>query len=164
MAVGVKGGEGIYGTYWEYEGSKYYYVETTGDNWDIGKIPPVYEGQSATIYPMRQLPDFDISFTSTYTSSDRDYFYYRVHCDLKNSGTGVARNVEVYIAALALSRGDDRVWTPTQTVSIGDIDESGTGWAEATIRIPRGETSQIECIAYGDNFASAIAMSEPFNT
>lgn len=164
MAVGVKGGEGIYGTYWNYEGSKYYYVETTGDGWDIGEIPPEYKDQSATIYPMRQLPDFDISFTSTYTSSDRDYYYYRIHCDLKNGGTGVARNVEVYIAALALSRGIDRVWSPAQTVSIGDIDESGTGWAEATIRIPRGETSQIECIAYGDNFASVIAKTETFNT
>ena len=67
MAVGVKGGEGIYGTYWKYEGSKYYYVETTGDGYGIGRIPPEYAHSTATIYPMRQLPDFDISFKATYT-------------------------------------------------------------------------------------------------
>jgi hypothetical protein len=164
MAVGVKGGEGIYGTYWNYEGSKYYYLETTGDGWDIGEIPPEYEGLDAEIYPMQQLPDLKVSFTTTVSSYDRDYVYYKVHCDLSNDGTGVATNVKAYIAALALGQGEDMVWSPDQTVTVGEIEEGGTGWAEATIRVPRGETSQIECIVYGDNFIAATARSDTFNT
>jgi hypothetical protein len=163
MAVGVKGGEGIYGTYWEYEGSKYYYLETTGDGWDIGEIPPEYEGLEAEIYTMQQFPDLAISFKSTYVSADDDYVYYKVHCDLSNGGTGIASNVVVYIAALALSQGEDLIWPPDQTLTVGDIEEGGTGWAEATIRVPRGERSQIECVAYGDSFIPVIAMSEIFN-
>ncbi len=60
MAVGIKGGDNIYGTYWTYEGSKYYYVETTGEGYDIGQLPPEYAHSTAQIYPMQQLPDFDI--------------------------------------------------------------------------------------------------------
>jgi len=164
MAVGIKGSDNIYGTYWTYEGSKYFYVETTGEGYDIGQIPPEYAHSTATIYPMQQLPDFDLSFNTTYESSDFSYVYYKVHCDIGNIGTGIAKNVNVYIAALALSQGTDRVWSPDHTIAIGDINEGGTAWAEATIRIPRGETSQIECVIYGDNFASDIAKTNTFDT
>ncbi len=164
MAVGIKGGDNVYGTYWTYEGSKYYYVETTGEGYDIGQIPPKYEHTTAKVYPMQQLPDFDISFTTTYDSSDLNYVYYKVHCDIGNIGTGIAENVKVNIAALALSQGADKVWSPDHTVTIGDINEGGTAWAEATIRVPREETSQIQCVIYGDNFASEVAKTKTFET
>src|SRR5690606_38000331 len=105
-----------------------------------------------------------ISFKATSDSSDRSYVYYKVHCDISNIGTGIAKNVKVYIAALALSRGTDKIWLPDQTITIGDINEGGTGWAEATIRVPRGETSQIQCVVFGDNFASETARSDEFHT
>jgi predicted transglutaminase-like cysteine proteinase len=164
MAVGIKGGDNVYGTYWTYEGSKYFYVETTGEGYDIGQLPREYAQATAKIYPMLQLPDFDISFTTTYESLDFNYVYYKVHCDVSNIGTGIAENVNVYMAALALTQGTDRVWPPDHTIAIGDISEGGTAWAEATIRVPRGETSQIECVVYGDNFASEVAMTKTFET
>jgi hypothetical protein len=164
MAVGVKGGEGVYGTYFEYGGSKYYYLETTGRGWDIGELPPAYKGEKAKIYTLQQRADIGVSFKSTLNSYDRNYAYYKVHCDLSNDGTGIAGNVEVYMAALALSQGEDMVWMPTQNVTVGDIDEGGTGWAEATLRIPRGERTKIECIVSGNNFPSEIAVSDEFST
>lgn len=50
MAVGVKGSEDVSGSYFTYEGNRYYYIETTGENWKIGEIPEDYQEQSATIY------------------------------------------------------------------------------------------------------------------
>lgn len=49
VAVGVKGGDGIRGTYFEYRGDKYYYIETTGDNWEIGEIPDEYKYDKAEV-------------------------------------------------------------------------------------------------------------------
>jgi hypothetical protein len=49
MAVGVYGTD-LPGAYWEYEGRRYYYLETTGDGWSVGKIPEEYEGASAYLY------------------------------------------------------------------------------------------------------------------
>lgn len=50
-AVGVSI-EGVYGLYYDYEGTKYYYLETTGEGWEIGDIPSEYEGVSAYIFPL----------------------------------------------------------------------------------------------------------------
>jgi hypothetical protein len=48
MAVGVKGGD-LPGSYYEYRGMKFYYVETTGEGWSVGEIPPDYQNDDATI-------------------------------------------------------------------------------------------------------------------
>jgi len=49
MAVGIWGNEGYLGSYYNYEGKRYYFCETTGDWWTMGLIPPNYLGVSATI-------------------------------------------------------------------------------------------------------------------
>lgn len=48
MAVGVWCEE-CTGSYYEWEGKKYFYLETTGEGWELGQIPPEYEGQEATL-------------------------------------------------------------------------------------------------------------------
>ena len=52
VAVGVSL-PSAYGTYYVYGGRKYYYLETTGDGWGIGEIPPDIEDATAYIYPLR---------------------------------------------------------------------------------------------------------------
>ncbi|WP_256301708.1 hypothetical protein [Haloarchaeobius salinus] len=49
MAVGVYGND-LPGTYWEYNGRRYYYLETTGNGWTVGELPPEYEGEDAYLY------------------------------------------------------------------------------------------------------------------
>lgn len=164
MAVGIKGSDNYPGTYWEYMGSKYFYLETTGDNWNVGQVPGEYQQAKAIIYPMQQIPKIDLNFNTSYVDSDYSSIYYRVHCDYKNIGTGTAKNVSIYFAALALSEGSGQVWSPDQNVNIGDCVEGGSGWAEATLRIPLNKQSQIECVAYGDNFEPTISKSNIFDT
>jgi hypothetical protein len=49
MAVGIYG-EDLLGTYWELDGRRYYYLETTGEGYDVGDIPDVYKDESARLY------------------------------------------------------------------------------------------------------------------
>lgn len=49
MAVGVKGADDLPGSYYEYGGSRYYYVETTGEGWNVGEIPAEYQEENARI-------------------------------------------------------------------------------------------------------------------
>ena len=49
VAIGIKGSDGLKGSYFEYNGSKYFYIETTGENWTVGTIPDDFAGQSAKI-------------------------------------------------------------------------------------------------------------------
>lgn len=52
MAVGVSISD-IYGRYYEYAGKRYFYLETTGDGWEIGQIPPTISDTHAYVYPLR---------------------------------------------------------------------------------------------------------------
>lgn len=49
IAVGLKGDQSIDGTYFENDGIKYYYIETTNRGWRIGEIPDEYVGLPATV-------------------------------------------------------------------------------------------------------------------
>jgi len=50
MAAGIYGKDDLPGYYWEYDGRKYYYIETTGEGWGIGDLPDVYEGADAYVH------------------------------------------------------------------------------------------------------------------
>ena len=49
LAVGILGGEGYSGSYYNYGGQQYYCCETTAEGYTMGQIPSDYQGQSATI-------------------------------------------------------------------------------------------------------------------
>lgn len=49
MAAGIWGDD-LEGGYYEYNGRKYFYIETTGEGWGIGDIPDEYRGVEAYIY------------------------------------------------------------------------------------------------------------------
>ena len=55
IAVGIAGGEGIYGTYYEMDDVEYYYLETTGENWDLGEIPDDFSDTTAEIYRLNDV-------------------------------------------------------------------------------------------------------------
>lgn len=48
MGLGIAGEYS--GTYYPYEGERYFYVETTGSGWDIGELPAEYADSSALVF------------------------------------------------------------------------------------------------------------------
>lgn len=52
MAVGIALPY-AYGRYYNHDGKKYFYLETTGQYWEIGEMPEEYINQSAYVYPLR---------------------------------------------------------------------------------------------------------------
>ena len=48
LALGIEGK--FPGFYFEHNGKRYHYSETTGTGWEIGNLPEVYRGVSVTIY------------------------------------------------------------------------------------------------------------------
>jgi hypothetical protein len=40
------------GTSYEYNGDRYYYLETTGNNFQIGELPSKYANQKVQIIPL----------------------------------------------------------------------------------------------------------------
>ncbi len=164
MAVGVACPEPPAGTCYEFEGSRYCYLETTGRGWTIGEVPPDFQAGSRTaiVHPMVRAPRIDLQFTAELERTDLRFAYYRVRCEIENLGPGAAAGPKVHLAALALAQGEGMVWPPDCTLDLGDYPEGARGRAEATLKIPRGETARIRCVVYGDNFQPAEALSDPF--
>lgn len=50
VAIGVKATDDAPGTYYDYNGSHYLYIETTNSGWDIGTLPDDYNEEKAKIY------------------------------------------------------------------------------------------------------------------
>ena len=152
MALGVKGSENISGTYFEYNGSRYYYVETTSPNFGFGEIPPEFQNSKAQIFTMDPTPSIFGKMSANYVGSDRNYVYYKVRCDFKNYGAVSAQNVNVRIFAETSPYDLTRIWPPEKNIFIGTIQDDGKGWAEAVVQVPHNNYTRFTCIIYGDNF------------
>ncbi len=53
VIVGVGPGEGIFGTYYESYGTRYFFLETTGDGWKVGEKPTILDPEQIHIYPLK---------------------------------------------------------------------------------------------------------------
>ncbi len=164
MAVGVEGSDSIQGTYYEYNKSRYYYLETTGAGWDLGELPKEYLNSTATLLPLVQRPRMDMSCGSPGERSDGWLVYLTERCSIQNIGVGTAKNPKLYVAALAINRGNSLVWQPDTTVILEDYPEGAIGSGEALVRIPRNETVRIRYYLSGDNFEPVELLSPQFTT
>ena len=105
--VGVGVDVDHYGTYWLYEDVKYYYVETTGEGWDIGVLPEVHQGQGATVYPIVPVP----IITHDWSGSTLRRKLTLV-ADIQNVGTGDAENLKLMVAY----EGDEgQIWNAVES-------------------------------------------------
>ena len=51
-AVGIKGDSAISGTYYQVNGDRYYYLETTAKGWEIGELPEDRKNLKAIVLPL----------------------------------------------------------------------------------------------------------------
>jgi hypothetical protein len=162
MALGVKCTDDYPGAYYEFEGGRYYYLDTTCKGLSIGQVPEEYAHSDVTIMPMARQPCMYANFSFRTEGEDAAYARCLVSCNVSNVGTGTARNATVYIAGLAPGLGENQAWAPDAFVKIGDVEEGVAGRVEATLIIPRNETTQIECVLFGDNFEPVEVKSGLF--
>ena len=52
MGVGVLGSDDFGGSYYEVDGKKYYFVETTGERWEVGQLPEDLKNETAKVWPV----------------------------------------------------------------------------------------------------------------
>ena len=109
-AVGVLGGDSLHGTYWEYGGGKYYYIETTNSGWGIGELPDVYKDASAYIFPMIPTPVISHEW---YMENKR--YYGELNVTITNLGSAIACNTYVYAG---FDTGNDQIWDAQKSSAI----------------------------------------------
>ena len=155
VAVGVKGGEGIYGTSWTYQDDKYYYLETTGTGWEIGQIPDDYIDSSAFIYPM-----VPVAVLSHDWESNPNGFNVEIKVTVSNLGSASAENVYVYAG---FDAGNDQCWNSTNS-PLFDLGVDQTVEATLYLSPPLGKHTRLVIQIVYQGYAVDESYSKWFDT
>ena len=154
-AVGLKGSEKMYGSYYEYEGSRYYYVETTGEGWGIGEIPDQYRNSSANIYPI--IPTPVITHEATVRSNG---YMAEVEVTVRNEGTAPAYSVTVLAG---FDAGENMLWNSQKcepfTLGIGQ-----KATVKLTLQVPLNKYTRLIVQVGNDNVLVDESYTSWFDT
>jgi len=158
LAVGVLGSEEIYGTYWELDGGKYYYLETTGDGFELGEIPPEYMGSTARLYELIPVPITTHEWESVRSYSLFGQSYYELEIRVDNLGTATAYGLSV---VTAFDAGDNMIWNRTES-SLFDLEPRYRETIRMQVKVPRDEYTRVIVSVMQNGFAISRTYSDWF--
>ncbi len=154
MGVGVE--VEAYGIYWDHDGSRYFYLETTGEGWEIGEIPEEYEGATAYIYEMEPTPIITHEWQGTIQGT-----ILNIVVEVKNSGTKAARLIKVYGA---FDAGGEQVWNPVESEPF-NLNIGASAKVQIGLEAPQGEhTRLIIGVLSSEGYLLDQSYSEWFDT
>ncbi|NJD52793.1 MAG: hypothetical protein FIB07_08000 [Candidatus Methanoperedens sp.] len=151
MAVGIKCSPDISGYSYNFNGQRYCYLETTGENWPVGQLPDEYKNSKAKIITIYARPVLDVKFTSKYEYNSKDV-YTDVDVTVENLGSETAKNTKIYVA---LQTSDtSKVWSQIESQYVQIEPESSYTYNVKNLHAPTGRNFRIYVRAYGDNVIS----------
>ena len=153
LAVGVKG-EDFSGTYYDDQGSRYYYAETTSSGWRIGEMPDEYRSQKATIVPVKPQPLLRHHWESQIASTGQVEMVVTV----KNLGSDTSYDTWVYVA---LDAGEDEVYAQQWSEPL-DIPPGGEGTYTHYLQAPKGVPMRLLVTIARDRYLVEESSSEWF--
>ncbi len=147
MAVGIAGDDSIKGSYYNWRGKKFFFIETTATGWKLGQIPDKFKGMSATIMDLIAHPVYICTWSYPSWSG-----YIPVTINVENRGSAAAGNVVVHAGCDA---GNNQVWNQVRSSSF-DIPVDGKATVQLNITPPRGQhTRVVVWVTSGDTTVSA---------
>jgi hypothetical protein len=157
MALGIKCDPEQKGRSYEYEGSNYYYVETTGNDWQIGEIPEEYADQPVHVVPIYRRPMINLDFKAQCEYSKKEGAV-DVNITVRNVGSEIAENTTVYVALQA--EDETNVWDEVESSSTTIRPEEVYNYTVKSLIVPAGENFRIYVRASGENIVSEKIISE----
>ena len=159
MAVGVKGDADLSGSYYDYDGTKYFYLEPTNSGWDVGVIPDEYKNESVIITPIGSVsPELRLTFTG---AGEKNSYQTSVDLEItiENVGSITAEDVVIYTALESTDEG--MVWDQIKSDTIPSIvPESSITYSVSGLKVPASESYRVGITAWGSNVNSEYISSE----
>jgi hypothetical protein len=159
VGINVAGASGV-GC--EYNGKKYYYMETTSGNWKIGDQPEELRGLTPRVVLLERTPILGLHVNALSVSADTDNVYFSTKYTVKNAGPGTAKNLVLRVRVYDPNVGDNQVWEPEKEIRIGDLPEGESTSGETSLTVPLGELGQIACTLSGDNVDTKKVKTDSF--
>lgn len=154
-AVGVSAGEGMHGAYFEHNGEKYFYLETTNTGWGVGQIPEELKGVTAHIYDMSPTPILTHNWRATIRGNIAE-----VEITVENLGSQSAD--DVYILA-GFDAGRGKLWNPEES-EIFDLSINQSITITLTLQVPLKKHTRLVIQIVDDGNAVDESHSEWFDT
>jgi hypothetical protein len=155
MAVGVN--LETDGSYWEYDGNPYYYIETTAGGWKIGDLPEEYQESTAYLYALNPIPMCLHNWTASWKGSDQ----MEITIEIENLGSALAEDYKVYAS---FDAGEDYVWNPVES-DFFDLNIGKSLSFTLTLDVPKNENTRlIVHILDSEGYAIDTSNSEWFDT
>ena len=159
VAVGFKCRPAAGQPYYRHHATRYCYLETTGENWDPGVVPPSFRGIAADVRPIVERPVMTVEFIANYGPlAGGAAVGVNATVEVRNLGSHPARNATVYVA---LRKPDtDLVWDQKRSERFRLDPEKSLTYEVANLRVPSGNPFQVYVELRGSNFAAAEATTE----
>jgi hypothetical protein len=154
-AVGVLGNEGIYGTYYEYGGDNYFYIETTNSGWRVGEMPGELEGASANLYGMTPIAILTHTWTAMGEGRTVD-----LKVTIENLGTAAA--TDVYVLA-GFDAGENTLWNAQQSQAF-ELPNNERIVVTFSLQVPLGKHTRLMVQIIDDGRAVDESYSEWVDT
>lgn len=157
MAIGIKTDSGFSGKSFTYNGDSYYYLETTGSEWDIGEMPEEYVNQPVKVIPIFKRPFIDLDFRGVCECS-KEGGIVDVNVTMKNVGSETAENTVIYVALQSREKGV--IWDEIESIPLYVEPEESYYYTAEGLFVPDGKAFRIYIQAFGENVISEGIMSD----
>ena len=153
LALAVDCGSELEGTYYTYQGTRYFYLEVTHIGWDIGQIPDLYKNSTAKLFPLVYQPHMHFPLCSyrhdSYYSYD-DEVVFEVKCDLENMGPGTTDGLSVRV----LFERHNGTVAVERVFRLDELREGESGDYELKVSVPRPFYGILDIHCEGRNFVT----------
>nr|WP_321498292.1 hypothetical protein [uncultured Methanolobus sp.] len=159
MGVGVRGTQALEGSYFDYEGIRYYYLETTNSGWDIGVIPEEYADIEASVRPvLNSYPELQIGF-SGHARGNNYVTYADLDVEITNVGSAAIDDLVIYTTLESTT--ENMVWDDLRTDTHEDLDVDETvTYTISNLKVPDGEVYRVGIWAWGSNSETKYVYSD----
>lgn len=157
MALGIKCDPELKGRSFEYNNNHYYYLETTGSNWQIGEMPEEYQDAPVQIIPVYRRPLVNLDFSAQCEYSKKEGMV-DVNVTLRNVGSELAENTTIYVA-LQADNGSS-AWDQVESDPVNVEPEEAYQFSAKGLRVPGGKTFRVYVRTVGENLLFEEITSE----
>ena len=161
LALGIKYDPKYRGTYYTYEGEKYYYLEMTSPGWELGQVPPSFEKKCAKLIPLVDRPMVKLGrcgyrYDDYYAFADRVEF--EISCEVENKGPGATQGLSIQMVVKTDANAKETF--ANQTFNLEDLPEAGQAAFRLKLPVTRPAKGVIVIRLKGQNFETDTFVLE----
>ena len=157
LALAVKSSENLQGSYYEYKGSRYYYLETTNTGWAIGQIPDEYRSTRVQLIPLVHKPKVNVKeygySSASYYTTDKNVNVY-MKCIVENLGPGQTNGMSMRITLEPFRDSETQYYQ--RIFELEELPESSTKTFDVPCQLPRPLHGNIKISIEGSNFEPQV--------